>query len=352
MKLNCPAGVVNSLRSGGIIDRLSPIAIGRPEPTDHVFVRGDQISIQYNEPLDCSGVTPADVEIKRLSNEQIVPANVGCFQNKIVVVPITDISTWVGDSITVSVNNISDQYGNGKTVADKWRFMVGNTIPATGPRALTLGTLGAPGGGFPAGKSILSGSSSVMEDAGIPIKFVFELGDTATQDMLINYTVSGNGVFKKDYDTAYSQAQNLATVFNGATGSLTLKKGTKKIELSIIPIPNQQFEPNKTVTITLAEGGDYELGAVVTATGTILNDDAPKIYIFTGSGNYNVPANWDNNIVPPSQVLIGDEVVIDPPDGGECILNVPVTVLPGAKFTVMPGKVLKIGSNLQVKKKL
>jgi hypothetical protein len=170
--------------------------------------------------------------------------------------------------------------------------------------------------------------------------------------MLINYTVSGNGIFQKDYNIDYSQTQNLATVFNGAAGSLTLKKGTKKIELSIIPIPNQQFEPDKTITITLAEGGDYELGVTVTATGTILNDDNPTHYIFTGSGNYNVPANWDNNIVPPSQILVGDEVVIDPPLGGECILNVPVTVLPGAKFTVMPGKVLRINSNLQVKKKL
>jgi hypothetical protein len=352
MKLNCPAGVVNSLRSGGIIDRVSPVAVGSPEPTDDVFTRGDQISIQYNEPLDCSGVTPSDVEIKRLSSGQIVTANVGCFQNKIVIVPLTDISAWVGDSITVSVNNISDQYGNGKTIADKWRFIVGNTIPATGPRALTISTQGAPGGGFPPGKSILSGSSSVMEDAGIPIKFIFESGIADTLDRLINYTISGNGVFQKDYNIDYSQPQNLATVFNGATGSLTMKKGTKKVELNIIPIPNQQFEPNKTITITLAEGGDYELGAVVTATGTILNDDSPKVYVFTGSGNFNVPANWDNNIVPPSQILVGDEVVIDPPIGGECILNVPVTVLPGAKFTVMPGKVLKIGSNLQVKKKL
>jgi len=191
-----------------------------------------------------------------------------------------------------------------------------------------------------------------MEDAGIPIKFAFELGANAFNDMLINYTVSGNGVFQTDYNIDYSQPQNLATVFNGASASLTLKKGTKKIELSIIPKPNQQFEPDKTITITLAEGGDYELGATATATGIILNDDTPKIYIFTGSGNFNVPANWDNNMLPPSQILGGDEVVIDPPDGGECILNVPVTVLPGAKFTVMPGKVLKINSTLQVKKKL
>jgi hypothetical protein len=285
-----------------------------------------------------------------MSNGQIVGANVGCFQNKIVIVPINDISGWTGDSIRVSVNNISDLYGNGKTVQDTWRFMVGKTVPATGPRALTLGS-SAASGGFP-GKSTLSFGAAVPEDAGIPINFTFELPANADNDMLINYTVSGNGVFKTDYNVDYSQNQNLATVFSGATGSLTMKKGTKKVELSIIPIPNQQFEPNKTITITLAEGGDYELGAVVTATGTILNDDSPKVYVFTGSGNFNVPANWDNNIVPPSQILVGDEVVIDPPIGGECILNIPVTVLPGAKFTVMPGKVLKIGSNLQVKKKL
>ena len=350
MKLNCTSGVVNSQRASGVIDRVSPILLGKPEPTDDEFLRGDEISLKYNELLDCSGVTPSDVLITRMSNGQIVGANVGCFQNKIVIVPINDISGWTGDSIRVSVNNISDLYGNGKTVQDTWRFMVGKTVPATGPRALTLGS-SAASGGFP-GKSTLSFGAAVPEDAGIPINFTFELPANADNDMLINYTVSGNGVFKTDYNVDYSQNQNLATVFSGATGSLTMKKGTKKVELSIIPIPNQQFEPNKTITITLAEGGDYELGAVVTATGTILNDDSPKVYVFTGSGNFNVPANWDNNIVPPSQILVGDEVVIDPPIGGECILNIPVTVLPGAKFTVMPGKVLKIGSNLQVKKKL
>ncbi len=350
MKLNCPAGVVNSERSSGIIDRSSPVALGKPEPTDDEFRRGDQISLAYNEPLDCGGVTPSDVQIRRLSDNALIDANVGCFQNKIVVVPLTDISTFVGDSIRVSVTNISDINGNGKTTVDSWRFIVGNTVPATGPRALTISSTGTPGG-IAGGKTTLSGAS-VNEDDGISIKFAFELPANAANDMLINYTVSGNGIYQKDYNIDYSQPQNLATVFNGASGSLTMKKGTKKVELSIIPIPNQQFEPDKTITITLAEGGDYELGATVTATGIILNDDSPKVYVFNGSGNYNVPANWDNNIVPPSQILIGDEVVIDPPEGGECILNVPVTVLPGAKFTVMPGKVLKINSNLQVKQKL
>jgi hypothetical protein len=354
MKLNCPAGVVYSLRSEGIIDRVSPMAIGNPEPTDDEFVRGDQISIQYNEPLDCSGVTPEDVAVKRLSNGQMVAVNVGCFQNRIVIVPLNDISTWVGDSLTVSVKNISDQYGNGKTSEDKWSFIVGNTIPATGPRALIVrtGTGGTPPGGIAGKANTLSTSSSVNEDANLPLRFVFELGANAADDVKVNYTVSGNAVFGKDYTVDTLQTTILTTTFNGAAGSLTLKKGTNIIELRIRPIANTLFEPNKTITITLAEGGDYDLGANVTATGTILNDDNPKVYVFTGSGNYNVPANWDNGIVPPLTVLTGDEVVIDPPNGGECILNVPVTVMPGAKFEVKPGKVLRINNALNVKKKL
>lgn len=354
MKLNCPAGVVYSMRSGGIIDRVSPVAIGNPEPTDDEFVRGDKISVEYSEPLDCSGVTPEDVEIKRLSNGQLVQANVGCFQNRIVIVPINDISLWVGDSLTVSVKNISDQYGNGKTSEDKWSFIVGNTVAATGPRALIVrtGAAGTPPGGLPGKALPLSTSSSVAEDANQPLRFVFELGANAAEDIKINYTVSGNAVFGKDYTVDTLQTTILTTTFNGAAGGLTLKRGTKVIELRIRPIANTLFEPNKTITITLAEGGDYDLGANVTATGTILNDDNPKVYIFTGSGNYNVPANWDNNLVPPGTVLTGDEVIIDPPVGGECILNVPVTVMPGAKFEVRPGKVLRINNGLRVDKKL
>jgi hypothetical protein len=352
MKLNCPAGEVYSLRSSGIIDRVSPVAIGNPEPTDDEFVRGDQIIIQYNEQLDCSGVTPEDVQLRRLSNGQLVQANVGCFQNKIVIVPLTDISAFTGDSMKVSVANISDVNGNGKTVPDTWGFRVGNSVTATGPRALSVTPAGGPGGAF-AGKAILSGVTiSVLEDGGVPIKFVLQLGANAANDMLINYSISGNAVFQKDYNIDYSQNQNLATVFNGSGGSMTLKKGTNKIELIIITIPNQQFEPDKTISITLQEGGDYLFGANITATGIILNDDTPKVYTFTGSGNYDVPANWDNNIVPPLQVLTGDEVIIDPPMGGECILNVPVTIMPGAKFEVKPGKVLRINNALQLKKKL
>ena len=349
MRLNCPNGVVTSTRSTGVIDRQAPLPVGKPEPTDDEFVRGDLIAINYNERLDCDGVTPSDVEVRKLSTGALLPVNVGCFQNRIVVMPLTDIAGLVGDSIRVSVKNISDVNGNGKTTSDSWRFIIGNTIAATGPRALSL-SAAPPPGGIP-GKTLLSGVS-VLEDDGQPIKFVFQLGANAANDMLINYTVTGNAVFGKDYNIDYNQPQNLATVFNGATGSLTLKKSSSKIELSIIPLPNQQFEPDKTIIITLAEGGDYELGANTNATGTILNDDSPKIFIFTGNGNYNVPANWDNGIVPPAKILIGDEVIIDPPLNGECILNIPVTVLPGATFKVMPGKVLKINNNLQLKKKL
>ncbi len=350
MKLNCASGIVNSQRVTGVIDRVAPLVFGKPEPTDDEWERGDQILVAYNEMVDCNVVTPTNVVVTRLSNGQKVEANVGCFQNKITIVPITDISGWKGDSIRVAIQQISDLYGNSKSSGDTLNFLVGTALPSTGPRALTLGSTSASTSGFFAGKFGLSETVLVMEDAGVPIKFIFELPSNAPYDMLINYTVSGNAVFKKDFNIDYNQPQNLATVFNGVSGSLTLKKGTRRIELSVIPIPNQTLEPDKTITLSLSEGGDYEFGANITATGIILNDDMPKVYIFTGNGNYSIAANWDNNIVPPSQVIAGDEIIINPQEGGECILNVPVTLMPGAKFTVMPNKALRVSGSLNIKK--
>jgi hypothetical protein len=69
------------------------------------------------------------------------------------------------------------------------------------------------------------------------------------------------------------------------------------------------------------------------------------IFEFTGSGNWNVPANWKNNLVPPSPLPAGAEILINP-TGGNCILNVPQLLAPGSKITVINSKTFII-NNLQ-----
>jgi len=72
----------------------------------------------------------------------------------------------------------------------------------------------------------------------------------------------------------------------------------------------------------------------------------PVIYTFTGNGNWNVASNWNNNLMPPAVLSYGSEIIIDPPAGGQCILNIPYSVSRGAKLTVMTGKYFIIEGNL------
>lgn len=69
-------------------------------------------------------------------------------------------------------------------------------------------------------------------------------------------------------------------------------------------------------------------------------------YTFTGNGNWNVAANWSNNIIPPSPLPPYSAIVIDP--AGECILNVPVTITSGNQLRVAVSKKFIISGNLTI----
>lgn len=70
------------------------------------------------------------------------------------------------------------------------------------------------------------------------------------------------------------------------------------------------------------------------------------VYSFIGTGNWTDATNWTYNTIPPTPLPGGSEIIISPQSGGECILNTPQTISPGAKFTVVSGKNLKIPLNL------
>jgi 1,4-alpha-glucan branching enzyme len=67
-----------------------------------------------------------------------------------------------------------------------------------------------------------------------------------------------------------------------------------------------------------------------------------NVYSFIGNGNWSDASNWSYNTIPPSPLPAGSEIYIAPLPGGECILNGPLTVVPGAKFIVVAGKNFRI----------
>lgn len=107
------------------------------------------------------------------------------------------------------------------------------------------------------------------------------------------------------------------------------------------------FSQQKTTpaSINTKEKSSAQTGNIQTAAAT---PDAPQnlpvTYTFTGDGNWNVPGNWTNNVVPPQPTNIGSEIIINNVSGGQCVLNIPYTVTPGTSFTILTGKTLVVSS--------
>jgi hypothetical protein len=90
-------------------------------------------------------------------------------------------------------------------------------------------------------------------------------------------------------------------------------------------------------------GGSGEGWSSYSATGNA----SGFVYIFTGTGNWNIVSNWMNNIIPPSPLPEGKEIKINPAIGS-CIVNVTQVISPGAQIIVTAGKVLVVPGDLKL----
>lgn len=262
LKLTCGNGTVYSTRVSGIIDRRAPSLLGNPEPTDDNYVAGDVISMSYTETIDNTNLNSNKVELRRLSNNTVIPVQVSGFENKLVIVPVTSISGFAGDSMRLIVKDITDAYGNLKTSPDTSRFTVGVTVVGTGTKLVTISTV----------------KTSMLENASGTMDVLFTLPVTAVNDVQVNFTIAGAALYTTDYIVTYFPNQPLSTSFNGIQGNIVIPKNSTQAILKIDPVGDALQEANESLIFTLSEGGDYVIGSVISVTDTIKNDDlAPPV---------------------------------------------------------------------------
>ncbi len=72
------------------------------------------------------------------------------------------------------------------------------------------------------------------------------------------------------------------------------------------------------------------------------------VYTFTGNGNWDLPANWDNNIMPPIILSGNGLIIIDAAANGEAVLNITQHVNDISRITVKPGKKLRVTGELKI----
>ncbi|GAB3515779.1 hypothetical protein GCM10027442_32170 [Emticicia fontis] len=299
LKLLCASNVVYSQTVTGIIDRVAPKLFGSPEPTDDNYVIGDQISATFDEALGCANLNSNNVIIKNLKTNAIIQAQLGCFDNKIMIVPKVSMGV-TPDSIRVTLQNIQDLYGNVKTTPDSWKFILGNSVAATGNKALSINSnTSIPSVQSGAISNAGNVTISMQENATGTLDFYFNLPANAPNDFLINYSISGTASAANDYTVSFFPASRIdgrkivANQFNGTTGTITILSGQKSARLIIDPIGDTKFEGDETIIITVNEGGDYGISASYIMTGIILNDDADDC--LNGGNVYTVSNNTGGN---------------------------------------------------------
>jgi hypothetical protein len=89
-------------------------------------------------------------------------------------------------------------------------------------------------------------------------------GDSFT-DLIVNYTIA----------TGTSQAENGTDYTPTITGTATIPTSQSFIDITITPTDDSIVEGNETVTLTLVDAADYNLGAATIATVIIADDDVP-----------------------------------------------------------------------------
>lgn len=117
------------------------------------------------------------------------------------------------------------------------------------------------------------------------------VGDTSG-DLTVNFSLSGTAASGTDY-------QNVGT-------TALIPAGEDSALVSITPIDNAVVNPDKTVTITLASGTGYVLGASTNGTVTIRNDeDGVELgsVLFSDNFDTDTSANWTVNSAHEGQNL-------------------------------------------------
>jgi hypothetical protein len=99
----------------------------------------------------------------------------------------------------------------------------------------------------------------------------------------------------------------------------------------------------------IAGSGSGSSGDFTYASTKTINLLASQTFTFTGSGNWSNPSNWINARVPPASLTgTNARILIDPPAGAECVLDVPLQIRNGAVLEIKEGKRFRVSGNLDI----
>ncbi len=109
----------------GLIDRTPPQVFGVPEPGDGMYQPGDNISIMFNEHIDCSILHPLNnVKLYNSQTALEIDKNVYCFENQVIITPNIQTKFIENQTLRVKLIGVTDEFGNSRDDIVEWEFFV------------------------------------------------------------------------------------------------------------------------------------------------------------------------------------------------------------------------------------
>ncbi|MEM9920307.1 MAG: thrombospondin type 3 repeat-containing protein, partial [Bacteroidota bacterium] len=124
LRLDCDQGYIYSRQAEGRIDRVAPQLYALPEPVDGIYDRGDRISITFDETIECLVFDTEQVIVRDINSGQLLPAAVGCADNRLIIQPTIDFNQQNGHRVEVMVDEVEDLYGNKMSEFVSWEFNI------------------------------------------------------------------------------------------------------------------------------------------------------------------------------------------------------------------------------------
>lgn len=117
----------------------------------------------------------------------------------------------------------------------------------------------------PPSVSIAVSQASVEEDSGAALTYTVTRSLNLSSPTVVNIGTTGTAAPGTDY--------------TGGVATVTIPAGATVAAITITPTVDAVVEPDETVTLTVATGSGYAVGATPSVTGTIINDDLATLAI-------------------------------------------------------------------------
>jgi hypothetical protein len=121
---HCTLGTYYTRTHAGIFDYTAPVAFGKPQPSDGSLDIGEEIMIEFNEDISCPTANTKNIKLHNIDKDIDVKINIVCNGDALAITPENEQDLIEGDSMRVTIQSLSDPYGNVISEPITWTFVV------------------------------------------------------------------------------------------------------------------------------------------------------------------------------------------------------------------------------------